>query len=155
MKSHNLTYYDQNICFKFCLQKYISDSCKCYDMSLPRYYKNILNGCRYSADKYCSLISDRYFFQSNEAEKCMKKCPVRCTNFIYDKTISFSKYPSEWYLNNYVNDSLMKGNYSKFFSLVNIYFNEMPYKMVHQKETIDLESLLGYIGGQLGIILIA
>ena len=155
MISNGQVDHDENLCFKLCYQKYITGSCSCYDLSQPQYYYKSFNGCYYLPDKYCSIISDMNFFQTKAAEECVKKCPDRCTKFVYDSTISFSKYPSEWYLNNYVNDSLMKGNYSKFFSLVNIYFNEMPYKMVHQKETIDLESLLGYIGGQLGIILIS
>jgi hypothetical protein len=140
--------YDQNLCLKLCLQKYISDMCKCYDLSGPQYYYKAYNGCYYSKDKYCSLISDIVFHQNDQ---CSNKCPDRCTKFVYKTTVSFSKFPSKWYLDHFVNDTRTKQVYSKYFSLVNIFFNEMPYKMISQKEKIDLETLLGFIGGQLGI----
>jgi hypothetical protein len=151
MKSNGIIDYDQNLCFKLCLQKYVTESCGCYDLSGPQYYYEEYKGCYYSKDKYCSLYSDIMFYQTNAADNCIKACPDRCTKFVYDTKVSFSKYPSKWYAKNYLlNNQTVIDDYLNHVALVNIYFNEMPFKMVQQKETIDLESLLGYIGGQLG-----
>jgi hypothetical protein len=144
--------YDPNLCFKMCYQKYFIDECNCILMDLPKYNKNNDPESCYSIGKLnCSNEYDANFFSTSAVDDCISECPKRCSEFIYDTKLSFSKYPSEWFSTYYlINNFTIIDNYLKTIALVNIYFNEMSYMHVYQEPSISIDSLFGTIGGQLG-----
>ena len=146
--------YDQNMCVKMCYQKYIIDNCKCSLQQMPPYYSYSNNVCNDVNEQNCSAQYDSLFYDSQSDDNCYADCPDNCVQYEYDSRISFSNFPSDWYLNKYyLNDS--KRNFNSYFdskvALVNIYFNEMTYLHIYQTPKITSESLLATIGGHLGL----
>lgn len=143
--------YDPNLCFKMCYQKFFIDKCGCTMMDLPNYGPYDPDSCFFSNKTKCIYEYDDTFFNTSAVDDCITACPDRCTEFSYSTKISFSKYPSEWYANYFLDENkTVIEDYLNHVALVNIYFNEMPYTHVYQEPSITVESLFGTIGGQLG-----
>jgi hypothetical protein len=145
--------YDQNMCLKMCFQKYIIDKCNCGLLNLPPYFLDDNQLCDDPIEQNCSSINDPEFYGSNADDNCFIQCPDNCIQSKYDTQISFSNFPSEWYLNNYYEN---QNSYNfQFFdtkvALLNIYFNELSYLHVYQTPSLTAESLLATIGGHFGL----
>jgi hypothetical protein len=145
--------YDQNMCLKMCYQKYIIDKCKCCLLNLPPYFADNYELCNDPIEQNCTSLNDPEFYNSKEDDNCYINCPDNCVQSKYDAKISFSNFPSEWYLSKYYKNET-KYNFEFFdtrVALVNIYFDEMSYLHVYQTPSITVDSLLATIGGHFGL----
>ena len=79
-----LNRYDQTTCVKLCFQKYLFETCSCYDITLPK--ANYLDA--YYASMACSNVAQfkclnqaKLDFYNNESlvGDCFGKCPMECS----------------------------------------------------------------------------
>jgi hypothetical protein len=151
----NLSIYEQNYCIKMCLQKYIIDICDCQAYYLPSYVLNKTSfGCNTPQQELCLLNTDANFYNSKANEDCLVDCPVNCEQYRYETQISFSKFPSEWYLKRYYSD-LNESQANRLFehlALVNVYISDMSYSRVYQIQSFTFDQLLATIGGSFGLL---
>lgn len=147
----NMTRYDQKLCLKMCLQKFIMDNCNCTDFTLPKYLLNQTNtGCRSLNELICSSYSEGEFFYTNAINQCVQNCPDKCTFTRYNTKISTSKYPNHWFVKSQ-NISISQEEYNNFVAFVNIFYDEMLYTRISQAPLVSRETLFGNLGGTFGL----
>ena len=143
----NLTAYDQNLCIKMCLQKFIMDNCNCTDFTLPHYLSNHTDmGCNTFSELTCSSTAEADFFNSNAIMRCQYDCPDECIISKYNTKLSTSRYPTQWFIDN-LNSSIELKDYKRYVSLVNIFYDDMLYTKIIQNPLITIDSLIGNLGG--------
>ncbi len=139
--------YDQNLCLKIFLQRYIFFYCNCTDFTLPRhnaYQKN--SGCNTLMDVVCATAAEAEFFNSDVVSRFREVCPDKCSFTKYDTRVSTSRYPTAWHRKT-LNISLSMEDYRKHVALVNIYYNDMMYTRIKQNPSVTREALFGNLGG--------
>ena len=143
--------YDQNLCMKIFLQRYIFFYCNCTDFTLPRhtlYPKD--SGCNTLEEVVCAKAAEAEFFNSDVVSRFRFVCPDKCSFTKYDAKVSSSRYPTAWHLRTQ-NISLSMEDYRKHVALVNIYYNDMMYTRINQNPAVTREALFGNLGGKLFI----
>ena len=70
--------YFQKFCLKACLQKYLIETCNCFDPQFPpNNHINNVNGC-FDVDKInCIDSATNLFYSGSQAIFCLSKCPVK------------------------------------------------------------------------------
>jgi hypothetical protein len=150
----NYKIYNQNLCMKICLQKYIYEKCGCIDLSLPAYFSNQRGlGCNTRMELICASNTETDFFNSNEVAKCEVQCPNKCKFFLYNTKVSMSNYPSDWFVQKNPNSQINETLYKTRVSNIYLFYNQMIYKHIYQTEAITAEILFANFGGQLGLFM--
>jgi hypothetical protein len=150
--------YTQYICLKMCYQKYLFETCNCYDITLPKSQslldKYVDNACVNAAQINCMETASNIFYDNESLlADCFNKCPNECNEIRYDLLPSVSTYPTEWYFDLLENDANFNGlinryledlgysfiNYSSRFqdlknavAKVNVFYEELSYTQVEQ-----------------------
>lgn len=154
--------YTQRYCLKACFQKFTIAQCGCYDFKLPVPLPNLdVQPCRTDDQIVCIQNIQSVFHSGTGAADCNQKCPIECTQILYETSISSSKYPNSWYTNllrNYTNYG-EKVNYTGYSELqqtilmVNINFDDMMYTYISQSPAMTTEELIAFIGGNFGLFI--
>jgi hypothetical protein len=106
--------------------------------------------------------------------KCYNYCPIECTEVQYELTLSSSSYPTVWYAEVLTNNSKFNNvinayftdrdipfiNYTGSFnelknsiSRINVYYEDLRFVHIEDNEAMNILSLLGTLGGDLGLFL--
>ncbi len=135
------------------------------------------------AQKACANVSEIACLENTESlfyedadlvGECYIMCPVECVEIKYDMTVSASSFPTEWHAGvltrnakfnklinmyfdwinlttiNYTNDYASLKN---AVARVNVYYEDLRYTVVDESPAITVASLLGTIGGNIGLFL--
>lgn len=149
-----LSSYDQNICNKLCLQKYIYDTCKCTSFALPAYFTNQTGlGCNSQNETNCVPKAELEFYSGTGLTSCKAQCFDSCGSWTYKVKSYHANYPSQHYYNQISNPTLTKENYINYVAHVRIYYTEMSYDWSYQTPNCQIVDLFGIIGGQLGLFM--
>ena len=102
-ETFNLTY-TQYLCLKMCFQKYLFQTCGCFDKTVPKhpnltdYY--VYHVCYHELELKCQVnVSDNFFTDPNLSGSCYDLCPIECTENSFELISSYSQYPTYWYAN--------------------------------------------------------
>jgi hypothetical protein len=171
--------YSQSVCVKLCFQKYLLQTCGCYDLTLPRSPQvgqlYAQNACVNTSQISCAKrLTNTFYNDSSLIDKCYDDCPIECFEIKYDLTVSSSSYPTEWYasvlannsnFNTVINAYFSRANISyinytnKFAELknaiarVNVFYEDLRFTEVNDNPAMDIIFLLGTLGGNLGLFL--
>lgn len=163
-----LDYYNQKICLKLCHQKSAYLQCNCVDVTANVYLLYSNNTCNDDLELKCIENFEKNYFSNNTFQTCRKFCPENCFSTKYDYKLSFSRYPTEWFLNtfyglkpdadpDYIPDDnsteeaeIVDSYFEHKGVLLNVYFDDLSYTHVTYLPVIVSDSLLGLLGGQLG-----
>jgi hypothetical protein len=150
--------YTQKECLHLCLQKFIMENCKCYDLNYSQLKPNI-SACQSEEQLKCTNDEYMKFLRENKSN-CIEKCPLECDQIVFNHAISSADYPTE---NAY---QILKSNhqFSSFNNLtfenfkerslmVNIFYSKLSYWSVSQVKKIEIIELLAKIGGLLGFFI--
>lgn len=155
----NMTIYRQKICFKLCLQDYIIKKCNCSDGSLPNIYQNVTI-CQTIPTIKC-MIDARDKYYSSGSVTC-NECPLSCDSVFYSKDVSYSRYPTHYYLDYIRNNSKIlekfnefynEGNFSRSTLIANIFYENLDYSILEQVPAVSFGYLVSNIGGNLGFFI--
>ena len=154
--------YNQQFCFKQCIQREIIKECTCSNPFLVSLFN--VNKCKMEPELSCT---DKTYFEaiSNEFihENCVTHCPLECNSTEYHASVSSIEMIGDFYVD-YLNESL---NLKKDFvtrqinaqtakeSIVNlnIFYESLSYTKTTEIAQMDLVSLLSNIGGTLSLFL--
>ena len=146
-------------CIMLCFQREVIENCKCRDVTLPTLdtatrmclNNNDLTGCLYP------LFTN--FSRWNMEEVC-PYCKYECETVLYGYSSSFNEYPSEEYGNFLLRLNKIKAkNVTNFDQLkrnvlsLNIYYDDLQYRLVEEVPAMDLFTLISNVGGTLGLFL--
>ena len=106
-----------------CFQKYLFETCNCYDITLPTtpkvQYSFIKNASVTSTQIDCMVNTRRFFYNEGDlARRCYIKCPVECNEIKYDLRVTSSKYPTHWYYQLLINNTYFSDVINKYFDFV-------------------------------------
>lgn len=151
--------YRYSDCLKYCFQKRLIEKCECQDPSCP-----ILN----STIRICSKVSDLFvcsypiynsFYNEDLTQTC-PYCKYECEKMMYEYSSSHNAYPTQKYANFLLKLNQIKANnittYEKLKRNVlalNIFYDDLQYKVIKEMPIIDLLTLISNIGGILGLFL--
>jgi hypothetical protein len=117
---------------------------------------------------------DVFFNDPGLIGNCYNNCPIECTEVRYGMTISSSSYPTEWYadvltsnakFNSIINSgfdllNLSFINYTNNFvelknavARLNVFYEDLRYTVIDDSQAMDVVTLLGILGGNLGLFL--
>jgi hypothetical protein len=154
--------YKQTDCFELCFSDNLYKKCKCHESSTIEFFSDGEN-CHSFANFNCLLEFNIEFFSQSIKEKC--DCPLECNSVAYAITTSMADFPNQEYSNylmnqtnivslfNRNNATLNADELKRSILEVNIYFDELKYTMIEEKEKMSLIDLISNCGGQMGLFL--
>jgi hypothetical protein len=149
--------YTQQLCFVQCYQRFIISK---YNCSHPWFLTlfHVINKC---TSEQNDLIKDK--FNHDFINKyCISLCPLECSQTLYKTSLSFSHFSldSIKIKNNsnlssdFIHRNLdLASTIEKSVAKVNIFYDRLSYTLTTDTPQMDAISLLGSIGGNLGLFL--
>jgi hypothetical protein len=154
--------YTQQLCFVQCYQRFVINK---YNCSYP-FYVSLFNVTKCDTNLTNSLIDNFDFLTSDLLEtKCISLCPLECNQNLYMTSISScqlneNKYFLDFIQSNnsnltsdFINRTLNLKTAKDSFVQVNIFYDSLSYTLTTESPQMDVISLLGSIGGNLGLFL--
>ncbi|KAL9964428.1 hypothetical protein ACROYT_G028070 [Oculina patagonica] len=145
-------------CMLTCQTKYVVRKCGCRDVGMP----DVGNASVCSPLESIDCVhKEKGNFQKLKGRKC--DCPVPCDIVSFKPVLSYAAFPNDQYVvrlnelntdGNNVSANTLKGiqeYISQNMLELTVYFPELNYHLIEQKPAYDSESLLGEIGGQVGL----
>ena len=145
--------YSQSECFKLCFYEKLFENCNklnefkekiqyyyTNEIYFWKFYNKMIHNC---SEKKLNETAN-LFTQQGENEICEASCPIECQTMSYSITI-----------NSQAIDPLLMDrlNYSKRMSIIEIYYNDFGYTSINEIPKTTFESLIGNVGGILGVFL--
>nr|XP_058971897.1 acid-sensing ion channel 1C-like [Pocillopora verrucosa] len=143
-------------CQEICVTNFVINKCGCRDALMPDINNTKVCGLR--EIKNC-LEKEMINFYSRIDDQC--ECPVPCDSISYNPILSYADFPSNNFIEDYVKrrgpnfttDSLEEKQESMSQNQLElrVYFQELNYQVIEEIPAYNYESLLGEIGGQVGL----
>jgi len=149
--------YTQQLCLTQCFQQYLIDNYNCTLSILFKMF-NVTNVCN---DKAFVDIEDSYLMDSL-FKICLQLCPLECNQTLYKTSLSSSyltghKYISQIQNSNlstdFINRTIDAATARESIVQVNIFYQSLSYSESTESPQINIVSLLGSMGGNLGLFL--
>ena len=153
--------YTQQLCFSQCYQKYIIKKYNCSSIWYPSVFDVTQCTLDFSNTLWYSNVDsfDITFINEN----CMSLCPLECEQILYKSSISFNQLNGYNFIssiksnsnlsNDFINRTLDVATAEKSFVQLNIFYDSLSYTLTEESPQMDAVSLLGSIGGNLGLFL--
>ncbi|XP_032222094.2 acid-sensing ion channel 1B [Nematostella vectensis] len=145
--------YSKSKCFLDKLTQYVVTLCGCRDWFMPGEGK--IPVCDYETAASCMWKAWAYF-----EENKLDQCPVACNSVEYSAQLSYARFPANNYAKMLAKEYGLKGSdeenrrYLRDNLIeIKIYYEDLTYFDVQQVPSYDLYSLLGDVGGQIGLFL--
>jgi len=153
--------YSQQLCLAQCLQK---ESIRKFDCTLPL----ILSLYNNKSQCNSSVIETDYnihkiFGVNFINQKCLPSCPLECNQALYKSSISTYQFIGSQYIDNitsnpklgsdFVNRTIDSDRARDSFVLVYVFYDRLSYTLTYENPLMNIVSLLGWIGGILGLFL--
>ncbi|XP_062584684.1 acid-sensing ion channel 1B-like [Saccostrea cucullata] len=139
--------YSYYACLRECRSNFIIKRCEC--RLITEKGEEII--CTIAQEFECALKT-RDFFDSNPGHQAECNCPLPCEEVYYEKEISSAQFPSEKFreiLHSLYNITNISTNYLE----LKFYYDTFVTHTIEQVPKVDITSVLGNIGGYLGIFL--
>jgi hypothetical protein len=157
--------YRQKYCYKLCYQMEVIKACDCYDPQYATYGNSTVRrpSCRLTAEVICMETAATTFEQNDVKTKCADYCPQECTNVKYSTSVHTASYPTDQYTewlklqNNFISKFSNQGNLATQIqhtvAKINVFYNDISYIALTEAATISWDSVIGNVGGQLGLFI--
>ncbi|XP_041464490.1 degenerin deg-1-like [Lytechinus variegatus] len=145
--------YTTRACIKSCIQQHLLGRCDCVTDILMN---DTLCSSRNRSQQVCRQAIEQFFHEG----ELPCNCPVACRETLFVTAVTSSLWPSERYeshlktrLTNEKAKRILENveQTRKNLARVRIYFEELNYEQMIQNPKYTIESLLGGIGGLLGL----
>ena len=152
--------YSQQLCFSQCLQKYFIEKYNC----TLYYFVSLYNVSLCDLNVYTSnLFLDNIFNNNFINNLCLPSCPLECNQTLFKSSISSYQLIGEQFKANILNNSNLVSDFiyrqldstqaEKSIVDVNIFYSSLSFILTTESPQVDWISLLGSIGGNLGLFL--
>ena len=152
--------YTQQLCFSQCVQKKVIDKYHCAYPDFLTLYN--VSKCNVSLKEFI-LHSDSILDSTVYNDECKSLCPLECNQTLYKTSISFNQLNGNQYIENilsnpnlaadFINRTLDSVTARESFVRVNVFYESLSYTLTDETPQMDFVSLLGSIGGNLGLFL--
>ncbi|XP_046846681.1 acid-sensing ion channel 4-A-like [Xenia sp. Carnegie-2017] len=135
-------------CYEVCKQNYIAKSCKCQ----PYYMRDIkYKSC--NVKEYINCVFPLEEIHSISLDyKC--ECSESCDSMKYDPYLSYGSFPNFASAALYsTSENTTLETFRRNLLAIDIFYEDLNYKVLRQDPAYTLQSLLGEIGGLMGLFL--
>jgi hypothetical protein len=158
--------YSRESCLDICYQIYLNESCNCFDYSVSFRFPD-MKICHNKQQFDCTnnFYYNKFILNDFIDVNCLKKCPMECTKMKFNNYLSYSTYPSDFYVNSIRNEK----TFSKYFSMnhkndfdmnlknnlvkLNVFYDSLSLVTLKESPTMTIIDLFSSIGGTLGLFL--
>jgi hypothetical protein len=152
--------YTRKDCFDLCFQEFLYGACGCIDVSMAQIPNRTI--CLSFADLLCNFQTFNVFY-SNITSRCGPLCPLECERMDYPVSLSYGDYPTRAYANFILNETKTLARFFPNQSVVtyeqvkakclavNVFYDELKYTAIEEKEKTSMIDLIAAIGGTLGL----
>ncbi|RNA24739.1 acid-sensing ion channel 4 [Brachionus plicatilis] len=150
--------YSQRFCMSVCLQKFLLERCNCLSSFYPLIEQNVQVCSNFIHLIECAR-SNRYEFSSNSeiSGSCLAMCPLECESSRLEKTYSMVDFLNqEWeeIVQHFFNETGLEERKLKEEILsINIFYEDLDYTLISERESFNLISLISNLGGIAGLFL--
>jgi hypothetical protein len=156
-----VNHYDQVFCSSICCQDKLIDACGCCDIGIPTIRNASYCTSKQQIKCLFEFISSFPFLQNNT---CKNVCRKECFKIDYEIEKSILRFPSQNYLNflhihefsssKFPKEHTKLEKYAKksFLKLM-VNYKTVEYTVIEENAQMTFETLLGSIGGQLGLFI--
>ena len=147
--------YTQQLCFRQCFQNFIFKKYNCS-------YFDFLSNYNVTQCTENSNITD-FFDETFVKNNCLSSCPLECDQTLFYTSISSTLLNGYNYIpliesnsilsNDFINRTLDAITVRESFVQLYIYYESLSYTLTEELPQMDAVSLLGSIGGNLGLFL--
>jgi hypothetical protein len=145
--------YKKFTCLDDCYALALKKKCGCSTKGLPE--------CKTAEQIACDFgFYVVYYSEEYAQDECKLNCVDECERTYYELSTSYVSYPSENYLEDLMNNrDILFGKLNRSVSLeqlrkslvsVNVFWKNLEYTLIEEKETLTLLGLISNIGGLLG-----
>jgi hypothetical protein len=157
--------YKQKNCLDLCLQKLISDGCKCF-LSAFSVIDSSLPGCLNMSQYECiGKQFSSYIYE--KLDYCNEQCPLECDSISYEISTSSLDFPTRNWFNfifenstayiksfeSIMNRTLTYESFKESNLALNIFYPSLKYTQLTESPKTSLIDLVSNVGGLLGIFL--
>jgi len=154
--------YTQQLCFRQCYQKYIIQKYNCSCVWFPSLFN--VTQCTLSFSRIIWYTYGDNFNPTFINKYCFHSCPLKCDQILYKTSLSFSFFNSLTYISSiqsnsnlskdFINRTIDATTAKESIVNVNIFYDSLSYTLNTESPQMDAVSLLGSIGGNLGLFLV-
>jgi hypothetical protein len=156
--------YTQQSCVLQCFQLHILKECNCtHPLYTSLFDENVCDSSN-TKEAPCFLYAWLSFSRQKDfvEKNCLPRCPLECNQTIFNTQLTSLRLTSwKYYLNLiqrylsslFVSTDLNRDIALESFVSLNIYYDSLSYMLTTEAPQIDWISLLGNIGGNLGLLL--
>ena len=152
--------YSQQLCITQCFQKYLITKYNCTGTSIVNIF-NLTKECNID-DKVIQLYQNTSFISDLFTNICFPLCPLECNQTLFKSSISTTLLVGDKYLSriknsnlatDFINRTIDATTIEKSLVKVNIFYESLSYTDTIESPQMNMVSLLGSIGGNLGLFL--
>jgi hypothetical protein len=126
---------------------------------------SLYNGSQFNHKIFEKILDEDNIFESTEyiSDTCLPLCPLECNQTLYKYSLSFSQLNGGDYVStiknnsnlssDFINRSIDSAQAEKSFEGLNVFYDSLSYTLTTESPQIDWVTLLGSIGGNLGLFL--
>jgi hypothetical protein len=151
--------YRQKDCFNLCLIQYLKNMC---DLPIPLSYLWEIKWGNISLN--CAKTAYSKFYEKNLDDICLKDCPNECDSIEFTIEVMTSKFPSQAYALELMNNSKIKSNYPPGYNITlddlresmvqfSVYYTDFYYTHISQIPKEELVDLVSTFGGLFGLFI--
>jgi hypothetical protein len=152
--------YDQQFCLELCYQELAIKTCNCSDVE-SFLFKNA-EIC--SMDRFDCLnqVFEEFLSPNYVDSYCLASCPLECNKTSFGISLNSADIMPEYYSAivqekaerlNITNKTLIMEEVKSSIIKFSIYYDTFSYSITTESPSLDIISLLAYIGGTLGLFL--
>ena len=152
--------YTQQLCLTQCMQKQFIDEYNCTYPYFPTFYNvSACNGTLYNIILTWNNISNSDFMN----RVCLPVCPLECDQIVYKSSISSSQLIGNYFdskiktnpnlASDFINRTIDAATARESFVRVYIFYDSLSYTQTTESPQYDIVSLMGSIGGNMGLFL--
>ena len=141
--------------------------CDCYDNSLPNFTQYIQPQGKKTCPKFidsiynCQYLIKKLFYNGLNDKECLEKCPKECHFVEYKTSVSYSKYPSDAYMQTLKdpNTTILFRNITDLVMepqnivSLNVFYKNSKYKEIEEQPALPVGIFVVNFGGTLGLFL--
>jgi hypothetical protein len=151
--------YRQKDCFNLCLIQYMINTC---NLPIPLSYLWEIKWGNISLD--CPRKAYAKFFEENLNDLCLDDCPTECDSIEFSIDVMTSKFPSQAYAFELMNNSRIKSNYPPGYNITlddlresmvqfSVYYTDFDYTKISQISKEHIVDLVSNFGGLFGLFI--
>ena len=152
--------YNQQLCLELCYQEMAIKMCNCSDMESILFKNDTV--CTLESSDCLNQVFELYLSPDYVKNNCLPECPLECNQTLFGVSLTSSDIMPEYYSNiiqekaqtlNITNETWSLDEVKSNIITFNIYYNSFSYSITTETPSLDVISLLAYIGGTLGLFL--